>query len=346
MEAEALTDDIQQGLANFESVAMEGADADTVPEPEAKVEHDISELFPDGELSPDTILAAIEESAVQEAAEPDEPAEKQDVGEVPDSAEERGTGKRAQTRIRNLVKQRNELQSQMEQMQAQQQAFMQQQMQQQGGAVSEQLAEMRKQNEFLTNQMLVRQTAAEEEDLDPEQKFARDLIRKQEASLGTHIEKALQPYKQQLEELKRERREAIENQQMEKRLAGFTQQAKQAKDQVLFNDLLSEDAQELGGVGEEFILTAAAAFRQAPEEAAFEQKKFLDRYFKARLKAESAKRKTTMQKSKAAPSSQAQNRAPGRGTGLPKYTKQQVQKAGYDNYFDAAMKNFAGVTDD
>lgn len=346
--SEALTDDIQQAAATFESIAMEAADSDVVPEVEAEGSQtpDIGELYPEGELSPDTILAAIEQDAAVEAADPEVPAEQQDVGEVPDPAEEKPAGKRAQQRIRNLVKQRNELQQQMEQMRLEQQQALAQMQQQQGSAVTEQIAELRRQNEFLTQQMLESRMAREEQELEPHEKWSRDLIRKQEKELGSHIERALAPYKNELEQLKAQQAQELQQRQMEMRLAKFSKQAEEARQNVLFNDLLSEDQGDLGLLGDEFILTNAAAFKQAPDEAAHEAKRFLDKYFKARLKAESTKRKKTMTKSKAAPTTKVSNRAAAKGQGMPKYTKAQVQKAGYDTYFDAAMQNFAGVTDD
>ena len=360
MSAVVVNDAVAEGRNVFETLARGGSFGDNTEATQETVHAVEAQMGTLGfnleqELSPDAILGMLEseEAAMHEAVSKgaaEAPVTTQDVVaeaesqfddvDLEDISDSQIKGKNAQARIRELVKQRNELRAKLDEEARNQALALQQRMDEQNRLYQQQISGVYEQNKLLASQVEKALTEREENELPAHKKWEKELISNQEKALRAQIEAAINPYKHELEKLKSEREQAIRDQQMRERMEYFQREAAKARDAVLFKDLLKDDTQDMASQANEFILTNAAAFKQTPQDAASEAQKFLDKYFKARLKAETAKRKQVVEKSQNAPAVAGAQRGAATGFSAPTYSREQIRQAGYNNYFDAMTDNF------
>jgi hypothetical protein len=242
----------------------------------------------------------------------------------------------AQTRIRNLVKERNDLRQQAAareaEMQRQVYAMQQQQAQlaqQQQAALQEQNAKLEKQLELLTS----RKEIEEEQNLSPMDQYERKILRQAKQQAAVEAEQKVAALQQQVQAQEQQRQKAIAEQQRRQRYVYYSNQAAQARNEALLNQMEQNTAQALAQETDEMLLAYSAAYGLEPKDAAPRFRRYLDKYAQAAIKRQSAAAGARVRQSRQVPASAPTGRVATQQTNAWP-SLQDLRAAGFDSHPD------------
>lgn len=279
--------------------------------------------------------------------------ETEEEEEEPKKASEPQKESRAQKRIKQLSAKNKELQGQLEKTAAEMQAKFEQQTK----ALQQQIwQEQQRQNQAMQQAQLEYQRTlqqlnqvkaeAEEKNLDPAQRWERQLQRKILSEAEQIASKQTSALQEELENFKLAQQHAIEEQNKQKRYQKYREMTSEATNKVLFEKIDPELRQDLIGPAQELLLTYSTAFGEMPDVAASKFAKFLENYQTAVLKTRAKKNGAVLTKNskevKATPKAVAAGEGwkPGKN-GTPTPTKELLEHNGYRGklaYFDWASE--------
>jgi len=269
------------------------------------------EVFGEGDAEGSEWAQEANAGGGQEAQAPQEQDEQQDAAPVDDSGQEpveQGAAeqaaaeateqveqeqqakpgkKDAQSRIRQLAAEKNQLREEL----ARTQQYVQRELAQlrtqsvteakaQREAMERQLELQRRQFDLLQSD----REAAEFERLPIDKKIERRAAKESESRLRQELEERDRHWQARFEQLEAQREQEREQNERVGRIRGLDAQAEQALDQVVLKGLHPEDAKALREPMKEMLMSWAASYGEYPMEAAKRFAGYIDNVFTARLK--------------------------------------------------------------
>ena len=195
-------------------------------------------------------------------------------------------GKDAQTRIRQLAAEKNQLR---DELQRTQQYFNHQLEQMKSQTLAEQRAWREQQQEAVAmqreqfNLLRADREAAEFEKLPIDKKIEMRAQRESESRFNKALEERDRKWQARLDRMEAEKQAERGEVERQKRLGGLDQQAEQALDGVVLKGLAPEHAKNLRAPMKEMLMAWCGAYGEYPSEAAPRFAKYIDNMFAARL---------------------------------------------------------------
>ncbi len=258
-------------------------------------------------------------------------------GEEPiEEPQKKAKGSRANERIQNLVKERKQLEEQLQKRDyyyRQHLASLQQQVQAQkegdSKAMQEQLELQRKQLEYMQQQSQVRPKA----ELTPMEEYRLNIIKEATEQAGSKFSPEVDMLKQELESLKAQRQQEAEQAQRQQRYNHYNTQTQSVRDGLLLKDFAPDRAKQLEEPMDEMLLAFCGAFGVEPHVAGPQFKKYLDLYVQGSLENRARGGGQKIRKGRAVPKSAPSGKRSAKNSNkFPSFKA--LRKAGFDGPLD------------
>ncbi len=298
---------LPEGIAAIEKMLL-GEESSAAPANEAAEQTQI----PDSGTNPDELLESVSEQATEETTEdsekaeetPDDKALKAEAEAQEQSKPEKEKGSRAQERIRQLAEEKNLYKEELASLKTQLEAQRKQQDYQVQLAHYQAQLELQKQQAALAEMRATLdqfKSTKEEENLDPVQKFKREVLREAQQQAKALTAEETKALRSQLQVYEEEKKAAKEQAERQKRYSYFDSEADKALKDVVLKEFDSKSASKLHEPMKEVFLAWCAAAGQTPAQAAKQFKEFADGLGAAKMAAVSKKAGATVAKGKTLP---------------------------------------------